>query len=115
MGVAVVRSVSPGGVTVSCIHKLILAPETMGYAPPGWRLVVNERHLVGVVAVILGVLMVAFRRGLAQYQVQSQNESWGFQMGQRSIIASRFVLLLVGVALVAAGALMLAGFGSMRG
>jgi hypothetical protein len=73
-----------------------------------------ERYVVGAIAVIVGALLVVFRRPFAEFQVRSQNRFWGFRMGSRPEAASRAVTLTVGAGFIVAGVLMLAGIGTMR-
>lgn len=73
-----------------------------------------ERYVIGGVALIVGIVMVVFRRALGELQVRSQNDFWGFRMGSRSVSVSRSVFLVVGVGFIVAGALILAGIGRMR-
>lgn len=69
---------------------------------------------MGVLALLAGGLMVVLRRRLSEFQVRSQNRVWGFQMGARSVDLSRAAITVVGVGLMLAGGLILAGLGGWR-
>jgi hypothetical protein len=73
-----------------------------------------ERYVFGAVAVIVGALLVLFRRPFAELQVRSQNQVWGFRTGPRSEAVSRTLALIVGAGFIVVGLLMLAGIGKMR-
>ena len=68
-----------------------------------------ERHVVGTIAVVVGALLVVFRRPFASFSIREQNRFWHFRMGARSERASRAVALVVGVGLIMVGVLMLVG------
>jgi hypothetical protein len=59
--------------------------------------------------IVVGCLMIVFRRKLAAAQVRGQNEAWGLNMGPRSMRTSSLVILLVGLGCVMGGVLALAG------
>jgi hypothetical protein len=72
-----------------------------------------ERYVVGTVAVILGILMIVFRRPFAE-QVHSSNRFMGVRMGPEAEAAFRKLFVVGGAGFILAGLLMLAGIGRMQ-
>jgi hypothetical protein len=56
-----------------------------------------QGHLFEVIiSFIVALLMIFFRDRLARLTIDFQNSAWGFHYGEREIIATKFVCVVVG-------------------
>lgn len=56
-----------------------------------------------ILAVSVGALLVFVRRSFAKNTIAFQNKVWKMHYGDREIKASEFVILVVGILLIAVG------------
>jgi hypothetical protein len=68
--------------------------------PTERKTMVPESHPVEIwemaVTVVAGVLLIVFRKPFSRLCVSSQNRTWGFKFGEREIIISQMVAIVVG-------------------
>jgi hypothetical protein len=57
----------------------------------------NDPLVVGILGVVMGVLLVVFRKPFARDAVRQQNAFWGFRFGEREVRISERVAVLVGI------------------
>lgn len=61
-----------------------------------------------LLAIIVGVAVIIFRRPVARFTVKMQNRTWGFTFGERTETFTRTVAIpVVGVVFVAVGVMLL--------
>jgi hypothetical protein len=61
-----------------------------------------------LIFVLAGISMIIFRSPLARLQIRTQNDFWGFNMGERSKAVSRGVFVVIGLVLIVGGPLWVA-------
>lgn len=62
----------------------------------------------GLVLILAGSLMIAFRRSLSRLTVKAQNWTWGFGFGSRTVrFTERVAIPVTGVGFIVAGFLFL--------
>jgi hypothetical protein len=62
------------------------------------------------VALVVGILVLAFNRRYAEYTIVSQNKSWALDYGAKQVLLVRIGSCIVGVAFVIVGAIGLLGW-----
>jgi hypothetical protein len=61
----------------------------------------------GVVGIVVGVLLIVFRKPFARKTVRDQNAFWGFRMGERHVRISELVAVPIGIGFIVMGVWML--------
>lgn len=69
---------------------------------------------IGVIGIVLGVIMLMFRKPFARSAMRQQNEVFGFRFGEREVGISEFIILLVAIFFVVFGLLSLLGILEVR-
>lgn len=69
---------------------------------------------IGIVGVILGLVMLMFRKPFARSAMRQQNEVFGFRFGEREVRISEYVIFLVAIFFVVFGFLSLLGILEMK-
>jgi hypothetical protein len=66
--------------------------------------------------IVIGIsgLVFIFRKKYSQYIIKSQNETWGFRFGEKSIKQTEYILIVLAIAGVIMGLLPLLGIGKER-
>jgi hypothetical protein len=52
---------------------------------------------MSALVILLGVILIVFRRQVAEKIIQSQNSLWGFHFGEQEIKSSEIVVVIVGI------------------
>jgi hypothetical protein len=68
-----------------------------------------QRAIVGIICMVVGGALIAFRERFARAHVESQNRMWGFRFGERERLLTRIVAVIAGLGLLVSGILLLAG------
>ncbi len=55
------------------------------------------------VPIVIGILIIVFRKFLAKQSMSSQNKFWGFRFGSREVKVSEYVAIIVGSLFVLIG------------
>jgi hypothetical protein len=58
----------------------------------------------GVLAIVIGLILLAFRRGFARYAIEQQNAVWGTNYGPGWVRFSEAIAVVVGLGFVLLGA-----------
>jgi len=61
----------------------------------------------GIVGIVVGVLMIVFRKPFARKAVRQQNAFWGLRMGERDVRISELVAVPIGIGFKVLGVWML--------
>jgi len=61
----------------------------------------------GIVGIVVGVLMIVFRKPFARKAVRQQNAFWGLRMGERDVRISELVAVPIGIGFIVLGVWML--------
>lgn len=70
--------------------------------------------LLGSVVFTVGLLLVIFNKYFGTAAVRTQNQFWRFNFGEREILISRAVGIVVGLLLIVIGVLIVLGVIRMR-
>lgn len=62
---------------------------------------------VAFVGILIGALLIAFRKYYASYCVERQNRLWGFRFGEKTVRLTTFVLVFIGLGFITIGMLSL--------
>ncbi len=62
---------------------------------------------MGGISLIVGLAMLIFNKPFSRAQIESQNQFWGFNYGEKEIGVSRIVILIVGIGFIIVGLLSL--------
>ncbi|MBI4743377.1 MAG: hypothetical protein HY776_00885 [Actinobacteria bacterium] len=63
----------------------------------------------GIISVIIGFILLVFRKPLALIDVKLQNKTWGFHFGEKEIRMSEGGNIIVGIAFITIGILFIFG------
>jgi hypothetical protein len=61
----------------------------------------------GIVGIVVGVLMIVFRKPFARKAVRDQNAFWGLRMGERDVRISELAAVPIGIGFIVMGVWML--------
>ena len=61
----------------------------------------------GIVGIVVGVLLIVFRKPFARKTVRDQNAFWGFRMGEPHARISELVAVPIGIGFIVMGVWML--------
>jgi hypothetical protein len=61
----------------------------------------------GIVGIVIGVLMIVYRKRLARKAVRDQNAFWGLRMGERDVRISELLAVRFGIVWIVMGIWML--------
>jgi hypothetical protein len=61
----------------------------------------------GIVGIVIGVLMIVYRKRLARKAVRDQNAFWGLRMGERDVRISELLAVPFGIVWIVMGIWML--------
>ena len=61
----------------------------------------------GIVGIVVGVLMIVFRKPFARKAVRQQNAFWGLRMSERDVRISELVAVPIGIGFIVLGVWML--------
>jgi hypothetical protein len=61
----------------------------------------------GIVGIVVGLLMIVFRKPFARKAVRDQNAFWGLRMGERDVRISELVAVPIGISFIVMGVWML--------
>lgn len=70
---------------------------------------------VGLLAIVVGCALVAFRKPFAREIIRDRNQRSGYNLGEREEKFGRYLIVVGGLCCVAWGALMLLGIWEIRG
>ena len=63
----------------------------------------------GIVGIVVGILMIVFRKPFARKAVRDQNAFWGLRMGERDVRITELVAVPIGIGFIVIGVWMLLG------
>jgi hypothetical protein len=69
-----------------------------------------ERMIVGISAIVIGSFAALWRLPFARFILERQNAFWGFRFGERTLVATSYLVLVWALALAAYGMALIAGF-----
>lgn len=70
--------------------------------------------MISYVVIGIPVLVFIFRQKRSQYIINSQNKTWGFRFGEKSIKQTEYILIIWAIVGVIMGLLPLLGVGKLR-
>lgn len=68
-----------------------------------------NQYVEGLVGIVVGAIIIAFRKRLAQHIIKFQNGTFRFNYGQREIDGTQVVCAAAGVFMIVLGSLLLLG------
>ena len=57
----------------------------------------------GIVGIVVGILMIVFRKPFARKAVRDQNAFWGLRMGERDVRITELVAVPIGIGFIVIG------------
>jgi hypothetical protein len=64
-----------------------------------------EQALVTFASLLVGCLLIVFRRRFAEKVIEQQNKLWGFRLDRRAIRSAEYIALIVGAGFILAAIL----------
>jgi hypothetical protein len=62
-----------------------------------------ENFLSGLILIVIGVFLIAFREWVSKKTIESQNRTWSFHFGEQEIRATKYLAVIVGIGFIILG------------